>query len=69
MLFVYREEYYIERSDKRGSQDHINALGRAEVIVSKQRHGPTGTAFLKFDAALTKFSDPAERPEPTREAA
>jgi replicative DNA helicase len=58
VMFVYREEYYLERSDRRGSQAHIDALGQAEVIVAKQRRGPTMTIPLAFDAALTRFRDP-----------
>jgi replicative DNA helicase len=57
VMFVYREEYYLERSDKRGTPDHISSMGRADIIIDKQRHGPTGTIPLKFDAALTRFSD------------
>ena len=33
------------------------ARGKAEVIVSKQRHGPTGTVTLHFEGATTKFSN------------
>ena len=33
------------------------AAGKAEVAIAKQRHGPTGTAYLKFDGALTRFTD------------
>ncbi len=57
VMFVYREEYYLERSDKKNSPDHISSMGLAEVIVAKHRHGRTGTLHLAFDGALTKFSD------------
>lgn len=57
VMFVYREEYYLERSDKRGTPDHIASMGRADLIIDKQRHGPTGTVPVRFDAALTRFSD------------
>jgi len=31
--------------------------GRAEVILGKQRHGPTGTVSLQFKADVTRFAD------------
>lgn len=34
--------------------------GRAEVIISKQRHGPTGTVQLHFNANLTRFGNLAK---------
>ena len=32
----------------------------AELLVAKQRHGATGKVKLRFEARITKFSDPAE---------
>ena len=63
VLFVYREEYYLKNREPRpGTEEHIawmaemeSAHGRAEVIIGKQRHGPTGTIELQFDAEVTRF--------------
>jgi replicative DNA helicase len=63
VLFVFREEYYLKNREPRpGTQEHIewmaqmeSAHGRAEVIIGKQRHGPTGTIELQFDAEVTRF--------------
>ena len=38
-------------------------LGKAEVIIGKQRHGPTGTVELQFDGSVTRFSDLATEDE------
>ena len=65
VLFIYREEYYLERlMPNEGTpefqtwQDKMNrAHGKAEVIIGKQRHGPTGTVELQFEGRLTKFSN------------
>lgn len=66
VLFVYREEYYIERT-KPAESDMEAALewgkkmaaaaGKAEVIIGKQRHGPIGIVDMAFDGPLTRFSD------------
>ncbi|TKW78835.1 MAG: replicative DNA helicase, partial [Bradyrhizobium icense] len=65
VMFVFREEYYLAMKEPRpGTDEHIKwmqdmerALGRAEVIIGKQRHGPTGTVELHFDASVTRFGD------------
>ena len=65
VIFVYREEYYLKNREPRaGTEEHINwmaemerAHGKAEVIIGKQRHGPTGTVELSFEAELTRFGN------------
>ncbi len=69
VLFVYREEYYLSRSEPKGDSEEATlsrakwlekmeaARGVAEVIIAKQRHGPIGSVPLRFDQNLTKFSD------------
>ena len=68
VLFVYREEYYLKNKEpKPGTEEYFKweaemneARGKAEVIIAKQRHGPTGTVPLGFQAEFTRFSDLAE---------
>jgi replicative DNA helicase len=65
VLFVFREEYYLKNREPRaGTEEHVSwmnemerAHGRAELIIGKQRHGPTGTIPLQFEAELTRFSN------------
>jgi replicative DNA helicase len=65
VLFVYREEYYLEnREPAPNTDEHVkwrtsieNAYGKAEVIIGKQRHGPTGTVKLQFAREFTRFSN------------
>ncbi|MET0674984.1 MAG: replicative DNA helicase [Bradyrhizobium sp.] len=65
VIFVYREEYYLAAKEPRpGTPEHEKwqtdmglAHGKAEVIIGKQRHGPTGTVELQFDASVTRFGD------------
>ncbi len=65
VLFIYREEYYLKNKEpKEGTPEHLTwqgemekVHGRAEVIIGKQRHGPTGTVQLSFEAQYTRFGD------------
>jgi len=65
VLFVYREAYYKEREKPREDtpeylawEDEFASIrDHAEVIIGKQRHGPIGTAKLRFDGERTRFSD------------
>ncbi|MBI3674456.1 MAG: replicative DNA helicase, partial [Rhizobiales bacterium] len=63
--FIYREEYYLARTEPRPNttehqewQERMSLVhGVAEVIIGKQRHGPTGIVELQFEASLTKFQN------------
>nr|WP_321459354.1 replicative DNA helicase [uncultured Cohaesibacter sp.] len=65
VLFIYREEYYKMREEpKPGTEEHFTwqsemerCMGKAEVIIAKQRHGPTGIVPLAFQGEFTRFSD------------
>ncbi|HEY0625542.1 MAG TPA: replicative DNA helicase [Allosphingosinicella sp.] len=73
VLFVYREEYYVQsREPKRpGPDDNADVhskheewaremnqvYGLSELIIAKQRHGATGKVKLRFESNITRFSD------------
>ena len=65
VLFIYREEYYLQKAQPRENtseffewQENMEKItGLAEVIIAKQRHGPTGTIRLQFQAEFTRFQN------------
>ena len=65
VMFVYREQYYLEKKQpKLGSIEHAewqskmnDILGQADIIIGKQRHGPTGNVQVEFEGMFTKFKD------------
>ena len=64
-MFVFREEYYLmSKEPKMGTIEHgewqskmNEIIGQADIIIGKQRHGPTGNVMLEFEAMFTKFKD------------
>ncbi|NRG18956.1 replicative DNA helicase [Rhizobiales bacterium] len=68
VLFIYREEYYLGKTmPEEGTEEFFKwqekierVKNRAEVIIAKQRHGPTGTVDLHFQGEYTRFSDLAD---------
>ncbi len=73
VMFVYRDEYYLKAREpkitafgddakfhdamERWQQDMERAHNKADLIIAKQRHGPTGTIPLFFEAEFTRFGD------------
>jgi replicative DNA helicase len=65
VMFVFREEYYLSRTEPRpNTPEHAdwmtkmeNVHGLADVIVAKHRNGPIGNVTLQFQSELTRFTD------------
>jgi replicative DNA helicase len=56
IIFIYRDDYYDQESQQKGV---------AELIVAKQRNGPTGRVKVKFHASYTRFENlaPGDAPD------
>ncbi len=65
VMFVFREEYYLmSKEPKMGTIEHgewqskmNEIIGQADIIIGKQRHGPTGNVKVEFEGIYTKFKD------------
>ena len=51
VCFIHREEYY--------DRDNEDLKGKAEIIIAKQRNGPTGSVHLLYLSDFTLFANPA----------
>jgi replicative DNA helicase len=60
VMFLYRPEYYVTPQEARDRE----LLGRAELIIGKQRNGPTGSVDLFFRRECTRFESLSEREAP-----
>lgn len=56
VLLIHREEYY--------NPEDVTVQNQADLIIAKQRNGPTGSVKLHFDKKLTRFAPHYEGPEP-----
>lgn len=73
VMFIYREEYYMRQKEPKSAMGSTNpeesakyaewqekmdrVQNKAEVIIAKNRHGPTGAVELFFNGALARFTD------------
>jgi replicative DNA helicase len=73
VMFVYRDEYYLQQREpkeqafpdgakfdaamEKWKQDMTRAYNKAELLLEKQRHGPTGKIDLFFEGQFTRFAD------------
>ncbi len=73
VMFIYRDEYYLQQRAPRQiafdndekfqnavekwQRDMENVHNKAELLIEKQRHGPTGKIDLFFEGAFTRFAD------------
>jgi len=65
VMFIFREAYYLERKEPTlGSIEHaewqqkMNEISSlADIMISKQRHGPTGNVKVEFEAMYTRFKN------------
>jgi replicative DNA helicase len=66
VLFIYREEMYVPPNEegKKLDKDGNDVERKAELILGKQRNGPTGTVGLVFVKEYTRFDSQSRRDAP-----
>jgi len=53
VAFIHREAYYNHNKEELSAEE----LAKSEIILSKQRNGPTGTVFMYFNSRYTRFDN------------
>ncbi len=69
VMFVFREEYYLMgKEPKMGTVEHgewqskmNEIIGQADLIIGKQRHGPTGNVKVEFEGIYTRFKNASKK--------
>jgi len=65
VMFVHREEYYMtpeEREKERQDGNPRGLIGGAQIIIAKQRNGPTGEVKLHWKHEFTRFENITQKP-------
>ena len=60
VMFVYREEFYVSQMDQMEQKVQAKLAeveGKAEIIIAKQRNGPTGVCQLQFEKDFARFGN------------
>ncbi len=58
VMLLHREDYY-HVGDEAWSMENPDKIGLAELIIAKQRNGPTGNVVLTWNSAITRFQNHA----------
>ncbi len=53
VAFIHREAYYTHNKEELSAEERA----KSEIIIAKQRNGPTGTVFLYFNSNYTRFDN------------
>jgi len=56
IMLLHREDYY-HKDDEQWQQENPDRVGLAEVIIAKQRNGPTGVVKMSWNSDFTRFTD------------
>ena len=53
VAFIHREAYYNHNKEELSEEEKA----KSEIILAKQRNGPTGTVFMYFNSRYTRFDN------------